>query len=210
MQHVPSFASLNSTIITENRANCKRDIDREVIKWSWLSTAHGILPVLNTGSKIFRIIWLLCLIGSIGMCSYMVYRTVALYLKWEAVIRVDQRDSIELTFPAITICNLNPFVTPEATAYIRDYYNNKYNVSIKNYSDFLMLVDSKRINYETDWIFYQTFDPAFNQSLKKSFGYEPTRLITNCLMNRVQKCNSSHFKWSYSPLFGNNKLLLSI
>jgi hypothetical protein len=171
-------------------------------KWSLLSTAHGILPAVNPTSRIFRIIWLVCLVCSLGICVYMVYRVIALYLQWGLIVKIEEKDVNELLFPAISICNINPFVTPEAFVYLRDYYNTNYKVNITNFSEFAKLVQNKTVPYETDWIFYQTFDPNFNQTLKKSFGYSAEQRIRNCKIN-TKACKPSDFVWYYSPVYGN-------
>ena len=201
MKSVPSFISVNDSIITEKRPNFKKRLIEELKKWSILSTAHGILPAVNPTTRIFRIIWLLCLACSLAICTYMIYRVIAQYLNWELVVKIEEKDVDELIFPTITLCNINPFVTPEAFVYLRDYYNTNYKVNIKNFSEFAKLVQNKTIPYETDWIFYQTFDPNFNQTLKRSFGYSAEQRIRNCQIN-TKACKPSDFVWYYSPIYG--------
>jgi hypothetical protein len=198
-----SLASISDSIITEKRPKFGKELHLELKKWSEFSTAHGIAPSVNPTNRMFRIIWLFCLIGSLGVCIYMVNRVVTSYFNWDVVVTIIDNENDSLTFQAISVCNINPFVTPEAFVYLRDYYNTNYNVKIQNFNDFARLVHNKTVPYETDWVFYQTFDRNFNQSLLQSFGYSAQERVKNCLIDTFSVCNSSDFVWFYSPIYGN-------
>lgn len=136
------------------------------------------------------------------MCIYMVVRCINQYLRYEVATTKQYIDQAELDFPVISFCNVNTFASREAYNYLRNYYNTKYNVNITTFADLAQLVANNTVKYDTDWLLYQTYDPNFNQTLKKSLDVGPDSMFSYCMINN-KPCDSSEFVWYYSSLYGN-------
>lgn len=136
---------------------------------------------------IFKVLWLLSLLSCILICIFLVIESVLQYYKFEVATEIRDVFPNNLAFPVITICNANPLGTPRANSIIRKYYLDKYNVNITGGDDFLALVDNQTIQNENDYIFYTTYDPSFNESLREVLGYN---LVFLCQMNE-QDCNET-------------------
>lgn len=162
---------------------------------------HALPQILTSESKIFKLIWTICLLASLGMCLYMVVRCVNQYLQYGCVTTQVYIFEEEVPLPLITICNSNPMVTREAYAFLQNYYNTEYNVDITTFQDLAYMVQNKTVNYDTDWLIYQTYDPNYNVTLKKSFGYSLQKFLTFCQVNN-KPCNQSDFVWYYNPIYG--------
>lgn len=57
----------------------------------------------------YRVIWVFLVLTSVGMFTYQLYWSVTFYLTFPVVVNVKVNHNATLTFPAVTICNLNAF-----------------------------------------------------------------------------------------------------
>jgi hypothetical protein len=162
---------------------------------------HGIPRIVDTGSKLFKVIWLICFFGSLGMCIYMVYRCINQYLQYGVNTVQEFVEDSTFEFPMISFCNVNTFASRSAYRYLRDYYNERYNVNITNYEELSLLIKNGTVQYDTDWLLYRTYDPSLNESFRKSLDVTPYQMISYCTFNE-KPCNSSDFLWYYHPLYG--------
>lgn len=108
----------------------------------------------------------------------------------------------EIKFPVVSICNINPMVTESGNSYLRDYYNRKYGVDLKTYSDFYHAVKTGQIKDENSWLIYQTHEPTFNRSFLQKFGYDAASMFSNCKFSNTP-CDPTQFEWFYHPRYGN-------
>lgn len=108
----------------------------------------------------------------------------------------------KIIFPVVSICNLNPLITKEADHYVREYFQNEYNISVDNYEDLLNELPLDEIGDDFRWLIYQTNDPKFNETRKKSFGFRADQMILDCYF-ASEKCTLSQFDWYYDYFYGN-------
>jgi hypothetical protein len=150
-----------------------QDIYTKIQHWASNSTAHGFNKVLNTKSLITKLLWLFFLLLSFSFCSFMIYRTFNAYFQYEVTTTMKIIGMTEMPYPQIQICDTNPLPFLSAQQYIlKEYYYDinsyYYNYSFENFSQLSQMIQYE--NWMTDWIFYKTFNPLFNKTLRKSFG----------------------------------------
>ncbi|XP_035665145.1 acid-sensing ion channel 1C-like isoform X4 [Branchiostoma floridae] len=74
------------------------------------ATMHGISHIFTEGSFSFRrFLWAAAFLVCFGMVSYNGYDRVMYYLSYPRVTKLDELEAQMMNFPAITMCNLNPF-----------------------------------------------------------------------------------------------------
>ncbi|XP_072324656.1 acid-sensing ion channel 1C isoform X1 [Scyliorhinus torazame] len=74
------------------------------------STLHGISHIFAYGPmSLRRLLWMLSFLGSFSLLSLVCVERVTYYFEYPHVTKLDEVSTVNLTFPAITICNLNEF-----------------------------------------------------------------------------------------------------
>lgn len=97
------------------------------------TTVHGLRYVFESPSRFRRMLWLLLLLGATGIYVYLVKESVAKYYSNPVSIEFTEiiPEKGELTFPAVTICNLNRFVKTKINMFENDenFYKMSLNLS---------------------------------------------------------------------------------
>lgn len=178
-------------------------IKDELKRFGTTTTAHGLPRILASKYLVTKLIWLLFTLTSIGLCAYMIIRGILIYIEFGTTSLIRQYPSESITFPVVSICNRNRMLTRAASDHIREYYQSEFNVNITDMDDFFEQAYIKETIYpDIEWIFYQTFLPGFNVTLKRSFGYSLEELLVRCEFDS-KPCNHSWFDWYYHPAYGN-------
>ena len=73
------------------------------------STIHGCAAFFRSEYWTVRFMWLICGLAMIGYCIYMVYMSLTEYFSYSVTVDINRVHELPATFPAVTICNLNPF-----------------------------------------------------------------------------------------------------
>ncbi|XP_058873486.1 acid-sensing ion channel 1C-like isoform X2 [Acipenser ruthenus] len=74
------------------------------------STLHGISYIFSYGPMTFRrFLWTLSFLGSLGLLLLVCVERVTYYFTYPHVTKLDEVAAPNLTFPSVTICNLNEF-----------------------------------------------------------------------------------------------------
>ncbi|KTF72615.1 hypothetical protein cypCar_00043614 [Cyprinus carpio] len=74
------------------------------------STLHGMSHIFAYGHMTFRrFLWTLSFMGSLGLLMFVCMDRVYYYFEFPHVTKLDEVAAPNLTFPAVTFCNLNEF-----------------------------------------------------------------------------------------------------
>lgn len=73
------------------------------------SSLHGISHIFAYGAALRRALWGAFFLGALGLLLLVCAERVAYFLTYPHVTKLDEVAAHNLTFPAITICNLNEF-----------------------------------------------------------------------------------------------------
>uniref|UniRef100_A0A8C6LX59 Acid-sensing (Proton-gated) ion channel 1c n=1 Tax=Nothobranchius furzeri TaxID=105023 RepID=A0A8C6LX59_NOTFU len=75
-----------------------------------ISTLHGMSHIFAYGHMTFRrFLWTLSFLGSLALLLLVTMDRVLYYLEYPHVTKLDEVAATNLTFPAVTFCNLNEF-----------------------------------------------------------------------------------------------------
>lgn len=175
---------------------------RKLTEWSMSTTSHGIPRIVQAKLIYLRVMWTIFLMISVGMCSYMITKSVLKYMEFDVTTKIRMVATDEMTFPVITICNVNAFVTNEASEYLRSNLDYKRNFNITMYFDSYKNITYDDVDNQSEWLMYITNHPYFNLTIIKSFGYKAKEMFKNC-MYRNDMCGPNDFEWYYNPYYGN-------
>ena len=71
------------------------------------TTAHGLGRLASSTSILEKMIWLACLLAAMGYMTYQGITLVSDYLSYPVDVKVEQKYSATLDFPAVVVCNMN-------------------------------------------------------------------------------------------------------
>jgi hypothetical protein len=83
------------------------------------STAHGIPNMISNTMWSFKLMWIVCFLGSCGGCAYLLYKSTNEYLDYDVVTTVHKISETPTKFPTISICNTNLIVNQKSFDYVR-------------------------------------------------------------------------------------------
>ena len=102
-------------------------------------------------------------------------------------------------FPAVSICNLNPFVTTEAIEYVKNVLKLQH---FKKDSDDFAKSNNLRVYSMVTMQLIQAKAFALNDTAKKSFANLLNAFILSCTFN-LESCKWSDFEWYYDQSLDN-------
>ena len=164
-------------------------------QWILQSTSHGIPNVFRTKNSILKTIWLLVFLGSCGYCFYTIIKSIVEYTQFETNSQTFYARESEMNFPAVTICNLNPFsqlfysVTSVLGAYEFQFVvdNEVDDINIESY----LLLDKEERDIDDAMAKIKRIVAldTLDEPNKESKGYILTDMLLRCRFNK-QPCNS--------------------
>ncbi|KXJ07731.1 acid-sensing ion channel 2 [Exaiptasia diaphana] len=75
--------------------------------FSGYSTLHGSYFVLGSGGIIRRVVWMVLVLAGVGICTSQLVVSFRRLRAYEHIVSKDIIPESKLTFPAVTICNIN-------------------------------------------------------------------------------------------------------
>jgi acid-sensing ion channel 5 len=95
-------------------------------------------------------------------------------------------------------------ITPAASNYIRDTLNGRFNMTATTLAEMKSkFVNVNQFYQNVEQLIYETYDPKFNLTLKKSFGYDLDTMIQISIYFNKSISKTSIFEWYYHINFGN-------
>lgn len=166
------------------------------------STAHGISPIIKRENLFIRLIWLLCLLGSAGTCAYMIALSILGYHDYETVSKTNKVHLILTDYPAITICNFNPYLSNTSVKFVNEIlaknnFLNPNNITTSYYN--LTGEDYPFLRYVAGT---NAKDTNRSDSFRKSLGPQMSDMLFSCLFNLLP-CTSYDFFWFFDSFYGN-------
>jgi hypothetical protein len=174
----------------KNTANEIKNTIKETLK---SSSIHGVPNITKAKFMSLKVMWLICLLGSSGYCSYIIYQSVSDYLKYGVVSFTRIEVVSQLNFPIVIICNLNMFATQHAHNLIEDYLKTK-DFSFMNLSEKNLYLYKK---YDAT-----LFAISLNDSDKNRFGYQLDQMMLSCVFNLEDCSVEKDFVQYYDPSNG--------
>jgi hypothetical protein len=137
------------------------------------SAAQEIIKIIETPYYTLKIFLFICLKVSSGFCSYLIIELIMGYYSYGVLTAMRTLYETPVTFPKVTICNVNAFTTQYALEFLKK-------VNQEN-EDFIDIFDEVQMSY---------FDFSNKSDLVNSVFWQGI-IKMNCL-NETEKRKLSH------------------
>ncbi|RNA22809.1 acid-sensing ion channel 1 isoform X2 [Brachionus plicatilis] len=174
-------------------------------EWTESMTMHGFPNIFRTKFLPIKIMWIILFLASTSACFFLIISNLINFFNFEVVtkIRVIKKDSI--LFPAITICNINPFVTQQGLEYVQSFLEENNLISFTEATlDPIFQDEFSKLNFNYNLFrhFLRTFSKSISNEQKKKLSLPFDKMFISCLYN-LRPCNQSQWTWFYNSEFGN-------
>ena len=164
------------------------------------STSHGIPNIMRTTRVSIKILWTICFVAAVCVCSIMVFKSVNDYFDYETISKIEYITEIPTKFPTFSFCNINPFTTAESESFLLQILESiDYNKSIQ-YTDYNL--EASNLSYAFYNGLISSFSPDYGDEKRKKLGYNLSSTLISCSFNG-ESCNETHFEWYYDLTYGN-------
>ena len=169
---------------------------RRILKifFSWSKSVD-----VNCYSKIFeykqncacQLVWILILLGSTSATFWIISLSIMSYLDYEVVSQIKVVYEKPTKFPAITICDNDPFTSKDAEGLF-------YSLA---YSSGATLSSINKVNHSLNYLaLMRASNPSYGDTSRKKLGFDKS-LISYCTYYNTKCFNDMHWYWSYT--YGN-------
>lgn len=198
-----SSNSTNPIISSPTRKKTLRFVFDIILSSCADTTTHGISPIIKRDNLIIRSVWIVCFLASSIVCSYLTTLDIMTYLEYETVSKTNKIRLFSTEFPAVTICNTNPFLTNESLEFVNKLLiKSKLLDTNKTTLESLSSVTSVNIFYNRYYVGTNALDPALNDTFRKSLGLGIEQMIFSCAYD-FKNCSSDEFSWFFDIYYGN-------
>ena len=121
MKEIPALPTSYSTkeySSSENEPSFKNKIQYASLNWITASSAHGLPAIFRTDQIYLKIMWTILFVSSFTSCIYLIAKNTATFFEYNTSVNIGIYTESPSYFPAVTICNLNPFYKTRAEGYI--------------------------------------------------------------------------------------------
>ena len=178
----------------------KRYLD-EMIK---SSTVHGFSHLLRSKRLVSKVLWFILFAAGIIASITCTWASVNEYFQYNVMTQLREIEEAEVTFPAITICNMNKFSSEQAISLIKeisleenfDYFDEK--TFFKNPNLTLS---------EKQYTIWKLNDLIFAKIKKRNFTDEQIQSLSYSMKDMIFTCwgidRECQFEWMNHREFGN-------
>lgn len=161
-----------------------------------ISTLHGMSHIFAYGHMTFRrFLWTVSFLGSLALLLVVTMDRVSYYLDYPHVTKLDEVAAPNLTFPAVTVCNLNEFRFSKITK--NDLYHVGELLALLNDNHQIAnphLAEPEVLASLKDKANFQKFKPAlFNMTdFYNRTGHDISDMLLQCTF-RGEDCSALNF-----------------
>ena len=169
------------------------------------SLTQATLKLYRNPHRILKLIWLICVLASLGFASYAVIQSILDYLSFDVATKSRTIFERPTLFPKVTICMLSPFTTKYAYDFLKDNIDSPYNF-LRNES----LLENLNFSHKYDII--DKFILAANSLMndknvshrlqREKLSYPLNDLLISCYFN-WNSCSSNDFTMHFESVYGN-------
>lgn len=171
-----------------DRAKCQEILEKSVMS----NAGYAFERFFRESNTFFvRLMWLLSLLLTSGLCFYLISKTVANYLKYEVVTKLNVIYEDPSIFPTITLCNLDPFKS--------NYSDQDLDFFIRKNLSFLEFGNNSNI-----YRYY--YMSNLHEMLKNNTIRSNGLVVMNCFINFGTDCNFDYEHVNYFDFFYGNCL----
>ena len=145
--------------------------------------------------------WTILFILCFAVCCLSILVSVITYLKWDVVTSIDYISEIPTKFPAISLCNLNPFITDYAINLTTNIFIAQKLFSLMSLSPTIRDINVNSI-INQNLIHSNLLTTSYTDDQRKQLSYPIEYMLLYCHFS-LKDCNASNFEWFYDPSYGN-------
>jgi hypothetical protein len=192
----------------EKNNSMKEEINEDILNLIDQLTMHGLPNVFRAKYKVMAFAWLSVFMLSSAFCVWMIVESIMEYFEYNVVTKIRIQSEIPLILPALTICNINPFITEDAFNFVQSVLNENAIFDVRNSSLMEMIA-----RYENHQIIMNIVYTAYlvktvtksnirNETSRKSLGYSFEKFLISCIISS-NKCDPNDFVWYFDSQYGN-------
>jgi hypothetical protein len=194
--------------VIEKKKQLKIRLKEKVFEHLSTTHLHGLPHVIRSKYWFVKVFWVMWFCFFIVMASYLASQVYTTYYSWPVVSSVSKYVEQEQTFPAVTICNIEPLASEPASDLVQELIN-------KTYSNFDYSLESLEVLKNVRISILERLGAGyFSYDEIQTFGYTIDETIINCEFNGIpctcqydnrSNCTptSQEFIWYYSYKYGN-------
>ena len=173
------------------------EIKKILNDYSSVVTFQCFPKIFQTNSLILQAIWTLVFLLFSMVTSGLVIKSLLEYFEYQVITQIKIVHEIPTEFPAVTICDANPFTTKEAEYLIRNVTLNEYGSDIENYSYTQFDRNSSNITELMRMHFIR-----LSEDQKRALGLKKSQ-IWRCIYDK-KTCNTTvDLLWLFNFRWGN-------
>jgi hypothetical protein len=158
-----------------------------------LTTAtHGLRNIGGAYTKLHRAFWIITFLAAFGLMLYFVTSCVLQYVAYPTQTSIEIEADRDMAFPAVTVCNSNPYKT------------DQMNAALVTYAQSIGLNASSLTAVELEELVLPLLVDLFNSNQTAeiyNIGFQLENFLLDCSYNGIN-C-SSNFASSLSSVYGN-------
>ena len=176
------------------------------------STSHGIPNIVKSDRLIIKLVWLVFLLASTSLCSYLVAQSVFSYFNYDVNTKTRIIYERQVPFPTITICNKQRYTTEYAFNFLKDVIKENnlsdvLNETVRNSLFGYTLLDSLSLIKDKAKLKIKQLGLTYSNETK-NFDFSNAYNLIECKLNGYPFiCIDSY--WYYNKDYGNCLVLNS-
>lgn len=193
-------------------SSLKTELIEEMYNLSVESTSHGIPRIIKSAFRkewLITTMWCIVFLGCFIYCIYTLVDVFNTYYTFGVTSTISKIQNLPATFPAITICNINPLNEAYASGYILNRTSTAKCFDYTNSSSFEACMNITDPN-----VAFETFDDQIKRIVANDktlsaydhywYGYDlQTDMTISCQYNGIA-CNvSNNFVQYWDNTYGN-------
>ena len=180
-----------------NKLDSDTYIQDKVKEVLYNSAAQGSIKIILSKNISIKILWTICLLATISICSYMVVEGVFAYFNYDVTTKIRYISEIPTRFPTVTICNKHRFSSWQAYDFLTSKINKKETPDIFNISK-IASVD-KQVKIDT--LLNSLNLKNLTNSELRSLGNNLSTIMISCYFDN-EICNAADFDWYFDNRLG--------
>ena len=132
----------------------------------------------------------------------MIALSIISYFDYETVSKTENIHQTLTEFPAVTICNINPFLTNESIDFVNDIFVKNGILDPNNMTAFYFQLKATAYPFFRYYAATNALNPEYNDSFRKSLAPDISDMLFSCNFN-FQECTANDFTWFFDSYFGN-------
>jgi hypothetical protein len=172
------------------------------LEWSQSVTYHCFPKIFKEKTRFcMRFIWALIFLILSSLTCYILVNNIISYYKYSVVSTIQIVSEETSVFPAVTICNSNPYVTKYAENLTKELAYESYGIDLENttFDDYNKIF----IPYLEFYLRIYVNNPEYSNTNRKRLGVDFATIINSCFFDYKPCDLTRDFQWFFHSSYGN-------